>query len=175
MPRRTLKRWLPDPTKLKESKSLKFVGHLLHEPGLWHLNRKSVAKAFFLGLFMAMMPIPIQIIVTVFVAIWLNANMPISISLVWLTNPLTMPAVFYFNYVVGNWLLGAESKLERFELSIEWITSQINAIFWPLLTGSIVTGIICGGIGYFAISGFWHWHVRRNWRRRSLRRAKIQD
>lgn len=177
MPRRTFKRWLPSAAKVKNSKSLQFLGHFLHEPGLWHLNRKSVTKAFFFGLFLAMIPVPSQMLLATMAAIYWNANLPLSLSLVWVTNPLTMPPIFYFNYMLGNWILGSPTSLKEFHFSVEWILSQINAIWWPLLLGSIIVGLFAGVIGAFSISQFWHWHVRTNWRRRQQNRlpAKINN
>ncbi|AJQ95837.1 hypothetical protein YC6258_03801 [Gynuella sunshinyii YC6258] len=128
-----------------------------------------MAKAFFIGLFVSMLPIPSQMIVAGLFAIWLNANLPISVSLVWITNPLTMAPIFYFNYLLGNWILRSPVKLEKFHLSVEWMVKQMEAIWWPLLTGSIIIGIISGILGAAFINAFWHWHVRRSWAKRKLR------
>ena len=37
---------------------VKFFGHSLHNPNLWHLNRFSVSWAVSVGLFMAYVPVP---------------------------------------------------------------------------------------------------------------------
>ena len=170
MPKRTLKRWLPKASHFKNSKSLKFIGHLLHEPGLWHFNRKSVTRAFFFGLFLAMIPVPSQMLLAAMAAIYWNANLPLSVTLVWVTNPFTMPPIFYFNYLVGNWLLRSPTSLDKFQMSADWIISQFSAIWWPLLLGSIVVGLIAGTLGAMLISGFWHWNVRKTWSQRIQRR-----
>ena len=62
MPRRLFKRYMPDPTSIREHKSLRFFGKLLHDPNLWHLNRHSVARAMGVGLFAALIPIPMQML-----------------------------------------------------------------------------------------------------------------
>jgi uncharacterized protein (DUF2062 family) len=81
-----------------------FLGTLLHDPNLWHLNRHSVARAMAVGLFAAFIPIPLQMLVAAILAITVRGNMPIAISLVWLTNPITMP-VFICTYMTGAWLM----------------------------------------------------------------------
>ena len=90
MPRRLFKRYMPDPDSIKTNKSLRFLGKLIHDPNLLHLNRHSVSRGMAIGLFWAMIPMPMQMLAAAAVAIPLRANLPISIGLVWLTNPLSL-------------------------------------------------------------------------------------
>ncbi|MGI9335066.1 MAG: DUF2062 domain-containing protein, partial [Gammaproteobacteria bacterium] len=88
--RKSLKRLLPSPRELRQHHGLRrFFGTLLHEPDLWHLNRNSVAWSVSVGLFMAFMPIPLQMVAAAAVAIVVGCNLPIAVTLVWITNPLT--------------------------------------------------------------------------------------
>ncbi len=60
MPRRFLQRYMPKPDTLKRQRSLRFIAPLIADPGLWLLTRRSVANAFSVGLFCAMLPIPLS-------------------------------------------------------------------------------------------------------------------
>ena len=102
MPKHLFKRYAPDPQAVREHKHLRVFAAFLHDPNLFHLNRRSVSGAFAAGLFWAMIPIPVQMLAAALTAITVRINLPISVALVWVTNPFTMPAVFYFNYLVGT-------------------------------------------------------------------------
>ena len=94
MPRKFFKKYMPDQHLLRSHRSLRWLGTHLHDPNLWHLTRKSVSRAFLVGVFCAFLPIPGQMIVAAALALLCTSNLAISIGLVWLTNPLTMPPVF---------------------------------------------------------------------------------
>jgi uncharacterized protein (DUF2062 family) len=174
MPRRLFKRYMPNPERIKGSKSLRFLGALIHDPNLWHLNRHSVSRAMALGLFWAMIPMPMQMLVAAVVAIPARANMPISVGLVWLTNPVTMPAVFYCNYKVGAWLTSTPAMQMPEHMSLGWIGHMLQTHWQPLYLGSLVLGIVLAVIAYFATNAYWHWWVRRSWRKRQEKR-RLRD
>ncbi|SEQ78406.1 hypothetical protein SAMN04244573_02242 [Azotobacter beijerinckii] len=172
MPRRIFKRYMPHPDSIREHKSLRFLGSLIHDPNLWHLNRRSVSRAMLAGLFSAFIPLPMQMLLAASLAIPLRANLPISIGLVWLTNPLTMPPVFYCTYKVGSWALNIPPLTLPSELTMDWISERLVTLWEPILVGSFITGIVLGIVGYFATMLFWRWWVRHNWRKRQERRRK---
>jgi uncharacterized protein (DUF2062 family) len=169
MPRKLIRKYMPDENKLRKHKYLSWLGSYLNDPNLWHLTRKSVSRAFLVGLFCAFLPIPLQMVVAAVLAMLIRSNLAISVSLVWITNPLTMPPIFYFTYLVGNFIIGDPSEAIAFEMTMEWLSASIAQIWWPLLFGSIVCGIVFGLLGYFSIRWFWAWHVNRSWRKRSER------
>ncbi len=176
MPRQLFKRYMPDPEKLKNNPSLRFLGSLIHDPNLWHLNRHSVARAVAVGLFWAMIPIPMQMFAAAFLAIPLRANLPISVGLVWLTNPLTMPPVFYANYKLGAWLLNTPTIQLPDKVSISWILEVTTTHWQPLYAGSLVMGLCLALVGYTSTTLYWRWWVNRSWKKRiKLRKSRLND
>ena len=146
---------MPDPHEIKNNKVLSIFGSLLHDPNLWHMNRRSIAGAFMVGLFFAWWPVPFQMALAAGGAILLRTNLPMSIGLVWITNPLTMPPMFYFAYVVGTWIIDVPEVPFAMELSMDWLMSELSVIWKPFLTGCLVLGIISSAIGYFGMNYIW--------------------
>lgn len=172
MPKKLLQKYFPSPEQVRSNPALRFLHPLFARPNLWHINRHSVARAFIAGLFFAFLPIPFQMFFAAVAAFWLNANLPISVGLVWITNPLTMPPVFYATYRLGNWMLGIPSREFHLELSVNWLLGELNAIWLPLMLGSLTTAIIMAAAGYFSIHFAWRLHILRNWEKRRLNRLK---
>ncbi|MBS7325435.1 MAG: DUF2062 domain-containing protein [Thiopseudomonas sp.] len=173
MPRELFKRYMPDPDSIKRNKSLRFLGSLLHNSNLWQLNRHSIARAVGIGLFWAMIPMPMQMLAAALTAIVLRANLPLSVGLVWLTNPITMPPIFYANYKLGAWLLGTPAVQMPDKLSLQWLMEITTTHWQPLYAGSLFAGIVLSGAGYFATLLYWRWWVARNWRRRQQSRTLV--
>ena len=172
MPRKLFKRVLPDPNVVKEHRSLTFMSHLLHDPNLFHLNRHSVSGAFFLGLFVAFLPILGQIPLAALGAFYFRVNLPISVALVWISNPLTITPIFYTTYELGRWILGTPAMRFSIELSWTWFNTEFPKLWQPLLVGSVISGLVVGAMGYFSMQLFWRWHVVRNWEKRKAKRLQ---
>ena len=100
-----LKQIAPDRAKIREHRHLRVFGKLLHDPNLWHLNRRSVSGAFAVGMFVMYLPPLGQMLIAAAGAIAFRVNLPISVTLVWITNPVTIPPMYYFAYLVGSWIL----------------------------------------------------------------------
>ena len=148
-------------------KGLGWLNKWIQDPNLWHLHRRSVARAFLIGLFWMAIPIPSQMVAAAVTAISLRANLAISIALVWISNPLTMPPIFYFNYEVGAFILNEEvHESISFELTWEWLLATLETIWQPLYLGSAVVGLSLGIISFFAIHALWRYHVIQNWTKR---------
>ena len=172
MPKKILRRWLPDPHKIVESRAIRWMGPILRDPNLFHINRTSISASFFIGLFCAFLPIPGQTIVAAMLALLFRTNLPVAIALIWVSNPLTFPPIFLFSYKAGVWLLNQEAIPFSIELSWDWAVAQGHAIWLPLLTGSLLCGLISGGIGYIVIQRLWRWKVVTNWEARNKARKE---
>lgn len=169
MPRKFIQRFMPDHELIKRQKALKIFGNVLYNPNLWCLNRRSASGAFALGLFMAFVPLPSQMIMSAGMAIMLGVNLPLSVALVWVSNPITMPIMFYFCYKVGAHILHIPSQGFHFELSWDFLLNQMSTIGPPFLLGCLVCGLLAASIGYFGIRGLWRYSVVRSWQQRKSR------
>lgn len=169
MPKKLLQRFMPNHETIKNQKALKIFGNVLYNPNLWSLNRHSAAGAFAVGLFIAFIPLPSQMLMASGAAIMCGVNLPLSVALVWVTNPITMPFLFYFAYRVGSWILHNPTQNFHFELTWNFFVEQINTIAPPLLLGCFVCGVVLATIGYFGIQGLWRYSVVRSWKKRRLR------
>jgi len=174
MPRKLLKRMMPDPATIKENKSLSALGDWIHDPNLWHLTRHSASTAFLVGLFAALMPTPGQTLIAAGLAVLFRANLPIAVALTWVTNPLTTPPIVIVAYNVGAWLLSSPPLPTNFEFSFSSLFGEFGAVAKPFLLGSVVSGILAGSIGYVSIRLLWRWHVVRQWNARKRARSASQ-
>lgn len=166
MSKELIKRFMPDHQKVREHKHLKIFGPLIHSADLWHLNRHSIAGAFAVGLFMAWVPVPFQMVLAAAAAILFSVNLPVSIGLVWITNPFTMPALFWFAYWVGAGVLDAPPLTVEFELSYRWLETVLPQIWKPFLLGCLINAVVSSLIGYYGMRAFWTWQVQHRWRTR---------
>lgn len=169
MPRKFIQRIMPNHETVKNSRSLKIFGRLLHDANLWHLNRRSAAGAFAVGLFFAFIPVPFQMVLAAAAAIPFRVNLPLSVALVWVSNPITMPVLFYFCYLVGAFILDQPSQVFSFELSWRWLGESIATIGPAFLLGCFIMAVVSSIIGYFAINLLWRQSVVNAWRERAQR------
>jgi uncharacterized protein (DUF2062 family) len=190
MPKKIFKKFATQSSALKQSRLLGPLGHRIHNPNLWHLNRHSVSRAFFAALFtsITLMVFPCHMITAAFLAVWLRANLPVSLSLVWLVNPFTIPPLAYSALKIGLWVMPSTHSLDiKKIMHFDWegngsITDKIKT-FWhlfervwePFMLGSLTLGLLIGASSYLLIQLFWRWHVIRNWNARQKKRIQQQS
>jgi len=166
-----LKRNMPAPRRLLENRQLSVFGKCLHDPRLWYLNRRSVSGAVAVGFFMMFMPPFGQMVLAAAAAIVLRVNLPLAVVLVWITNPLTIPPMFYFAYLVGSWLLGVAPK--GFDLGFWTDWHNWSAVMAPLGLGMLVCAVISSALGYCGAQALWRRRLVREIRRRKQRYREL--
>lgn len=170
MPKKLIKKYLPNPDSIMNSKVIGIFGDILHDPSLWHINRRTCSGAVAVGLFCAFIPLPFQMLIAAFLAIIFRANILIAVPIVWITNPITIPPFFYFCYRVGVYALGIETGDFNFELSLDWLVNGLIDIWQPFLLGCFIVSSLAALLGYAAVQFFWRYHIWQHLKDRKIRR-----
>jgi uncharacterized protein (DUF2062 family) len=171
MPRKLFRRVIPSPARIRQIKGLHVLGDWVYASNLWHINRYSSSMACFVGLFVAFLPIPGQTVVAALLAVYLRCNLPLAVGLVFTTNPVTMPPIFYMAYKVGALIIDVPLEDVDFELGLNWLGTSMAAIWKPFLLGSLICGLFFGSVAYVTVSLLWRWHVTHRWHARKRQRA----
>lgn len=166
MARKLFKRFTPPREVLQNHKYLKPLGSWLNNENLWHINRYSASMAVLVGLFVAFLPIPMQMLVAACAAIYLHCNLPISVALVWVSNPVTMVPIWYACYQLGAFLLDAPVREVDLDMSVHGLGEEFLKIWKPLWTGCLISGVFFGSLGYWAVRVLWRVHVQWKWHKR---------
>jgi uncharacterized protein (DUF2062 family) len=130
-------------------------------------STRSVAGGLGLGTFIAFTPaMGLHVVMALCLATLFNLNRPAAVVPVWITNPVTMAPIYTFNYWVGCFFMDGPpvkvvskemlaitaqiAKMDFFSLKEQIITFYHlgQDIIFPLVIGSLVVGIISGGIVY---------------------------
>jgi uncharacterized protein (DUF2062 family) len=171
MARSFFRRFAASREKLGEHPSLRLFRRWLKDPNLWHLNRYSVSAAVFIGLLVAFIPLPMHILMAACLAIWWRANLPIALAVIWISNPLTIPAQFFMAYKVGAATLAQPPLDMQFELSWHWLQTEFEYIWKPLLLGCLICGLSAAFLGAGLVRLAWRVHVILKWRARQRART----
>ena len=158
MPRARLRKVLPSHEKIKEQKILRIFGDLLNKREIWSLSRKKILGGVFIGVFVAFIPMPFQMVLVAFLAILFKVNFPITLPLVWITNPLTMPFIYYAEYEIGNFILNVQDPIK---FSLETMEENIGDIALSLYTGTAFLSITCSFAAVFILNLLWIKDVKK--------------
>ncbi len=123
-------------------------------------NRKMVSRAVLIGLFIAFIPMPMQMLAVVAVIPFVRFNVPIALAMCWLSNPFTMPAMYYVEYLTGSFLLGMETT--PVEMTLEWFSENLSNIFIPLYVGTAFYSISVSSLAYYLVNHLWRSSVRKD-------------
>ena len=85
------------------------VEKMLNEPELWQLERRTVAGGVAVGLFVSWLPMPLQTVLAVCLSALMRVHVPVSMAMVWFTNPLTIVPALYAAWFVGSTFMPTEA------------------------------------------------------------------
>jgi len=145
---------------------------ILAHPTFLSVSRRSIAGAVWIGLFIALLPLPGQTVIALLVALLLRVNVPIAAITTWVVNPVTMGPIFYWEYSLGRLILDLPRHSFEIDLSWHWITSGLVAIWKPLLLGCFISATIVASIGYLSVSVTWRLIVAARYRNRHISRRR---
>jgi uncharacterized protein (DUF2062 family) len=165
MAKNVIKKLFPKLDSIKEQKILKIFGPAVLQPNLWHINKKSVARGIAIGTFCAFLPIPGQMMVAVFLAIIFAANLPLSLILTWISNPVTFTPILYLEYTFGKYFIETDSNHVIKNEGLNLI-SDIMHMGLPLLLGSLIFAVIGSMCSYILIRLYWRYYVKKIWDKR---------
>ena len=159
---------MPSQETLKNNSFLRFIfGSLLFDPRLWYLNKNTISIGVGMGFFVGYLPIPMQMALTVLLALLFRFNLPASLAVVWMSNPFTWLGLYYPAFILGATILGHEASPPS-NLSIEWLMSH----YPPLFLGCTILGI-CGGLLAMLITRLlWRLHIINRWQERKTRLSR---
>jgi len=136
-------------------------------PEFLSTNRRSVSRALAVGIFVAVIPMPMQMLAIIFLLPIFRFNAPIGLATVWLSNPITMPFMYYIEYLTGNFLLGCDGTSD-IELSLEWFENNLDDIFIPLYAGTLFYAIILSFLAYYIVNHLWIYSVKKEKSKKGL-------
>ena len=145
--------YAPTQKSIEQSRLFQKIAPLLqHSPHYWHVNIDSVSRAAAIGLFCAFMLIPFQTILAITLGILFRANLPLSMGIIWINNPLTMGPMYYLCYRVGTLIL--HMPLET-TITYTSIIKNLPFLWQPFLLGTFVTGLLISIVGYCVTRWVW--------------------
>ena len=165
MPKKLLRRILPSARHVRNLPGISRFAHWLRDENLWHINRRSVSLGAAVGLFFCYWPIPLQTVLALVCAILIRANLPISIALVWISNPLTMLPMYTPAYMLGSWILG-----ERVPPVASMTLASLGRNLEALWLGCLIFGTVLAVAGWTLVRVYWHWSIKYSWHLRRKRR-----
>jgi uncharacterized protein (DUF2062 family) len=123
-------------------------------------TRKMIGRGVSIGLFIAMIPMPFQMVAVLLFIPFLRFNLPIALIMCWVTNPFTMPFIYYIEYMTGSFFLGID--VQNVQMTVEWFQSNFQDIIFPLYLGAIFYSIVVSWIAYYILIHVWKNSVHKD-------------
>lgn len=130
----------------------------------------SIAMGVAVGLLIGLTPtVGAQMLLVLVVSLVIRCNRPVGCAMVWLTNPLTMVPIYFFNYMIGTWVL--RIKPVNIDVFGRKVLAAFHHVYWherliamvramgrlalevagPLWLGSVMVGLAAAVPCYFVV------------------------
>jgi uncharacterized protein (DUF2062 family) len=149
---------------LKSNRFMKWFARHFLDKTVWRPTRHTFAGGLAVGLFVMMLIIPGQMPLALLLAAIFRVNIPIAVVACWVTNPVTMAPVAWWEVEFGNWLirltglgdpppLGWQDLKAMLDLVSGWSTlwdffAKLKPWAGSLYLGGIVLGGLLAPVGY---------------------------
>lgn len=170
MPRKLIAKFLPHRDVIHGYAGVSWFRRWLTDENLWHLNRKSVSRGAAIGVFCAMLPMPLETIPAVLLALAFRANIAISVIGVWISNPITWVPLYAPAYLLGASLLG-ETQPSWDEITMQSMLQNVQALW----LGCLVVGFLGASAVYALVHILWRVKVVQDWRSRRSRKSRSKS
>ncbi len=151
----------------------------LADPDLWHLNRRSAARAVAVGLFCGLIPGPLQAVAAILLCLMVRANFPVAVVTTFYTNPLTIVPLYVVAYEYGSLFVPGAAPVTDLALPVFTSIGTFGPalLAWatdlgkPLALGLVLLALTLAGTGWAIVRIGWRCHAVWAWRRRLRLRA----
>ena len=126
----------------------------LFSADLWRFRRQNLALGWLIGCIASVTPlIGFQLAMAIPVCLVLRANIPVTVGLIMMSNPVTIIPLMGFCLWIGCLILDMPFA--------EFRGLDDARLAWkPLMVGCLATGVTLGVTGYLLIMAFWRDHKK---------------
>lgn len=150
---------VPSREELEANRWLRVLAPYLADPKVWHWSRRGVATGVAIGLFIGLLIPVAQILLAAVVAVVLRANIPVAAAGTLITNPLTVPPIYYAAYQLGAWATGTATPATFSLADPAALWENLGTIGVPLFAGLGIAATLAALTSYLLIWQVWGWKV----------------
>lgn len=160
---------------------MKLFGERTSNPLLWYINRHSISKAVFIGVFFGLLPIPFHSILIILAILSLNGNLPIGLTLAWLSNPFTIAPILYIGFWFGSKIYSTDMIDQHVLYNLlsqisSWIMhlghQHLDMHFAKILMSGLLIEALISAIFFYTFTRlFWRWSTLHAWHKRQYKES----
>lgn len=172
-----IRKYMPKRDEMARNKYLAPIAHRFLSPELWRFTRRSVPRGVALGLFAAFI-VPLgQIFLAAFMALPARANVPLSATVTFITNPFTFPFWVVVAKELGELMLNIDAAVgpgaaEQIADDRGWLATFFE-LAGVTAFGFVTLAVVSSALGYVLSSWFWRYRVGRK-RAKRLRKMEAR-